>query len=410
MDGMAAVRVSRRGVESIRRGHPWIYRSAVVQHSISRSEAGHERASRPGGGSIVSILDEVGQPLGCGVWDPVSPIAVRVWSLDPRARLDAAMFRARLERAIEIRRRLFADGATTAYRLVHGEGDRVPAFVVDRYGDVAVLRIDGDAARAVSADLLRDVEAPLRAIGITTLLEREGRRGEAPELRPVFGPAREKVEVKEHGVPFVVDLARGQKTGAFLDQRENRRRVGELVARRAAAGGAPVRVLNLFSYAGGFSLRAALAGGAVTSVDVATAAHATAQESFRLAGVDPRAHAFVTADCFAWLEAAARRGERWDVVVSDPPSFAPSEKAKPKGIAAYRALHRACVDVLADGGSFVAASCSSHVTAEDFAATLDDTALGRADLRLLEQHGAPADHPTLPAFPEGRYLKLCLLE
>lgn len=402
---MASVVVSRRGLDSIRRGHPWIYRSAVVQQSASQTGS-----SPVGGGTIVDILDEAGQVLGCGVYDPVSPIAVRVWSLEPGARLDARMFRTRLERAIEIRRELFVDGTTTTYRLLNGEGDRAPAFVVDRYGDVAVLRIDGDAARAVSADLLRDVEAPLRAIGITTLLERTGRRGEAADVRPRFGPMREKVEVKEHGVPFVVDLVRGQKTGAFLDQRENRRRIGALVARRVrASSGGAVRVLNLFSYTGGFSLHAALAGGTVTSVDVAMAAHATAQESFRLAGVDPRAHTFATADCFAFLESAKNRGERWDVVISDPPSFAPSEKAKPKGIAAYRSLHRACAAVLADGGTFVAASCSSHVSAEDFAGTLDDTALGRADLRLLEQFGPPADHPTLPAFPEGRYLKLAIL-
>ncbi|MDF2692341.1 MAG: m5C1962 methyltransferase RlmI [Labilithrix sp.] len=359
---------------------------------------------------MVTIVDEAGQSIGCGVWDPTSPIAIRVWSLDPAERLDATMFRRRLERAIDVRRRLFIDGATTAYRLLNGEGDRVPAFVVDRYADVAVLRIDGDAARAVSAELLRDVEPPLRAFGITTLLERTGRRGEAPSIRALFGAAREKIEVKEHGVPFVVDLARGQKTGAFLDQRENRRRIGELVARRVQSSGKPVRVLNLFSYAGGFSLRAALAGATVTSVDVAMAAHATAQESFRLAGADPRAHSFVTADCFAFLEAAHKRGERWDVVISDPPSFAPSEKAKPKGLAAYRSLHRACAAVVAESGTFVAASCSSHVTAEDFAGTLDDVALGRADLRLLEQFGPPADHPTLPSFPEGRYLKLALLE
>lgn len=427
---MAGVVVSRRGLDSVRRGHPWIYRSAVVQQSASRIGPSPE-----GGGTIVDILDEAGQVVGCGVWDPVSPIALRVWSLEPGARLDARMFRTRLEHAIEIRRRLFIDdaersgtaevlsqgsggsspesidGKTTTYRLLNGEGDRAPAFVVDRYADVAVLRIDGDAARAVSAELLRDVEAPLRSIGITTLLERTGRRGEAADVRPRFGPMREKVVVKEHGVPFVVDLVRGQKTGAFLDQRENRQRIGALVSRRVrASSGGAVRVLNLFSYTGGFSLHAALAGGTVTSVDVAMAAHATAQESFRLAGVDPRAHTFATADCFAFLESAKSRGEKWDVVISDPPSFAPSEKAKPKGIAAYRSLHRACVAVLADGGTFVAASCSSHVSAEDFAGTLDDTALGRADLRLLEQFGPPADHPTLPAFPEGRYLKLAILE
>jgi 23S rRNA (cytosine1962-C5)-methyltransferase len=140
------------------------------------------------------------------------------------------------------------------------------------------------------------------------------------------------------------------------------------------------------------------------------AAHATAQESFRLAGVAPSGHAFVTADCFAWLAEAKRRGERFDVVISDPPSFAPSEKAKPKGLAAYRSLHRACAEVLATGGTFVAASCSSHVTLEDFAATLDDAALGRSDLRLLELFGPPPDHPTLPSFPEGRYLKMAMLE
>ncbi|HVJ88333.1 MAG TPA: class I SAM-dependent rRNA methyltransferase [Labilithrix sp.] len=393
--------ISRRASESVERGHPWIFRSAILRPP---------RIDHPTGGTIVGVVHETGQRLGCAIWDPVSPIAARVWSLDPDARLDADMFRARLERAIDIRKRLFADGKTTAYRLLNGEGDRTPAFVIDRYDDLAVLRIDGDAARAVSVDLLRDIEAPLRAVGVTTLLERSGRRGEAPAIHARFGAMRDKIEVTEHGVPFLVDVARGQKTGAFLDQRENRRRIGALVGRRARSSRAPVRVLNLFSYAGGFSLHAALGGGTVTSVDVAMAAHATAQESFRLAGLDPKAHSFVTADCFAFLEAARKRGDRWDVIISDPPSFAPSEKAKPKGLAAYRALHRACVEVLAAGGTFVAASCSSHVNAEEFAATVVDSALGRSDLRLLEQHGPPADHPTLPAFPEGRYLKLIVLE
>lgn len=363
---------------------------------------------------IVRIADEEGHFLGCGIWDPESPIAVRVWSRDPGEMLGPKLFRERLERAIAIRQALFPagspNGETTAYRILNGEGDRTPGFVLDRYNDVAVLKVDGDAARAMADRLLTEVEAPLRAFGITTLLDRSGKKGEAVELTARFGPMREKAEVKEHGVPFVVDLAKGQKTGAFLDQRENRRRIGELVQRRSRASGKPIRVLNLFSYTGGFSLRAALGGGVVTSVDIAMAAHATAQASFRLAGVDPKAHQFVTADCFAFLDAAAKRGETWDVVISDPPSFAPSEKAKPKGISAYRALHRECVRVLAPGGTFVAASCSSHVGLEEFSSTLDDAALGRSDLRLLELFGPPADHPTLPSFPEGRYLKLAVLE
>jgi len=410
---MATVVVTRHAVEALRRGHPWVYDSAVT------SGGNHSQ--------IVSVVDGTGERLGAGVHDPSSPIAVRVWVTGPDARLDAATFRTRLERAIEIRRVLFpasADptkigplpsarslphggGETTAYRLLNGEGDRTPGVVIDRYDDVAVLRLDGDAVRAVAPTLLEGLEPALRAIGITTLLERLP-RDESESVRVRFGPPRELVKVREHGVPFEVDLVNGQKTGAFLDQRENRRRVGELVAERVRADRG-VRVLNLFSYAGGFSLRAALAGGTVTSVDIAARAHATAMKSFRHAGVDPRAHEFVTADAFAWLDAARAKGARYDVVISDPPSFAPSEKKKPRALTAYRALHRACAAILAPGGHLVAASCSSHVTAEDFAGTLDDGALGRDDLRLLDLFGPPPDHPTLPSFPEGRYLKLALL-
>ena len=401
---MAKVIVNRHGVEAVRRGHPWIFRSAVSHASPRHPDA-----------RIVAIVSEQDEVVGCGVSDPDSPIAVRVWGSSSEARdgrLDAAVFSERLTRALALRAELFADGATTAYRLLNGEGDRTPGFVIDRYGDVAVLRIDGEAARAVSPLLLRDVEPLLRQAGIATLLERASKRTDKDEPKTVtvrFGtePAQ-NLRVTEHGVPFVVDVMRGQKTGAFLDQRENRRRIGELVARRKRAG-LGVRVLNLFSYTGGFSQRAALAGGIVTSVDVAAKAHGTAQESFKLAGIELSPHAFVSADAFAWLAEQKKKGKRWDVVISDPPSFAPSERAKPNAISAYRALHRACADVLAPGGTLVAASCSSHVSAEDFLTTLDDIALGRSDLRLLDLFGPPPDHPTLPSFPEGRYLKLALL-
>jgi 23S rRNA (cytosine1962-C5)-methyltransferase len=387
--------VTRVAVDSARRGHPWIYASSVA----SAPEAAT---------AIVRVVTTEGEIVGGGVHDAASPIAVRMWTVGER-RLDAALFRERLARAIAVRHALFADGTTTAYRLLHGEGDRTPGFVIDRYGPVAVLKIDGDGARSAASELLRDLEPLLRGAGIETLLERIAAKGQEKEVVVRFGPPASRVEVREHGIPMVVDLLHGQKTGAFLDQRDNRRRVGAIVARRRRAGLA-VRVLNLFSYTGGFSLHAALEGGTVTSVDIAARAHATAQESFRRAGVDPSTHTFTAADAFAFLERAKGRGETWDVVISDPPSFAPSERAKPKAISAYRALHRACAAVLAPAGTFVAASCSSHVTLEDLASTLDDLTLGRNDLRLLELHGPPPDHPTLPAFPEGRYLKLAVLE
>jgi 23S rRNA (cytosine1962-C5)-methyltransferase len=279
----------------------------------------------------------------------------------------------------------------------------MPGLVIDRYGAVAVARTDGEAATARTEDFANAVWRALMAQGVSTLVHRVGERGQIPRLDPLRGaPPPETVLVHEHGVPFVVDLARGQKTGAFLDQRENRRRVGELAAGR--------RVLNLFSYAGGFSLHAALAGAVqVTSVDVAAAAHATAQASFRAAGVDPARHVFVTADVYAFLEGAAKRRDTWDLIVSDPPSFAPNEKAVTRALASYRRLHRACAAVLAPRGILCAASCSSHIGMDAFLGTLDDVSLSRDDLRVLELRGAGPDHPTLAAFPEGRYLKFVVL-
>jgi 23S rRNA (cytosine1962-C5)-methyltransferase len=360
------------------------------------------------------LKDPSGALLGAGLYDPDSPIAVRVWTRGAGV-IDDALLARRIDAAFAVRARLF-DASTNAYRLLHGEGDRVPGFVLDRYGEVAILRTDGAAAGVWAPRVAAALEAPLARLGVRTLARRrEGSpSGDAPKpkgtlkdgsrIESLFGEAPPATtEVREHGVPFVVDLAHGQKTGAFLDQRENRKRVGALARGRT--------VCNLFSYAGGFSLHAALGGALrVTSVDVAMAAHATAQKSFGIAGVDASRHEFVTADVFEFLARAKREKRTWDLVISDPPSFAPSEKALARALSAYRSLHRACVDVLAPGGTLCAASCSSHVDAAAFATTLDDSALGRSDLRLLETFGAPADHPTLPAWSEGRYLKFAVLE
>jgi 23S rRNA (cytosine1962-C5)-methyltransferase len=381
----------RATAERILRGHPWVWRDA-----IGRGLEGLEP------GTTARVLAPDGSPVGMGIADPGSPIAVRVWTRG-RSRLDADVWQERAAHACRLRKLLFEGQRTNAYRVVHGEGDRMPGFVVDRYGAVAVVRTDGAGAAARIADFAGALWPELERLGVRTLVHRAGGKGETPQLGILRGaPPPERMVVEEHGVPFVVDLAHGQKTGAFLDQRENRQRVGELARGR--------RVLNLFSYAGGFSLHAALGGAAhVTSVDVAAAAHATAQASFREAGVDPAAHAFVAADVRAFLDGASRRGETWDLVVSDPPSFAPNERAVPRALAAYRALHRACVDVLASGGIFCAASCSSHVDADAFLGTLDDAALAGRALVVAEVRGAGPDHPTVAAFPEGRYLKFVVL-
>jgi 23S rRNA (cytosine1962-C5)-methyltransferase len=372
-------------------GHPWVWREAIAR-GLDKAAAGQE----------VQVLAADGAPVGRGLADPGSPIAVRLWTRG-KSPDDEALFRDRVGRACALRQRLFEGDATDAYRVLHGEGDRTPGFVVDRYGPVAVLRTDGDGAAARASDLVDVLGPTLESWGVSTLVHRVGGKGEKPRFDVLRGQEPpDTVEVKEHGLTFVVDLRHGQKTGAFLDQRDNRRHVGLLAVGR--------RVLNLFSYAGGFSLFAASSGARhVTSVDVATAAHATAQASFRASGLDPAAHTFATADVYAFLDQAKNRGDQWDLVISDPPSFAPSEKAVPRALSAYRALHRACADVLARGGILCAASCSSHVDMAAFLTTLDDAALGRDDLRVLELRGAGPDHPTLAAFPEGRYLKLAVM-
>jgi len=357
-------------------------------------------------GDAVALADEAGAGLGFGIYDAGSPLAVRVWGAHE---VTSRLLAARLGAAFALRRALFADGRTTAYRLLNGEGDRTPGLVIDRYEQVAVLRTDGDAATALAERFESALVEAVRHEGITTLVRRSSAKGGPKETHVLFGPEPPpRLSVTEHGVPFEVDLAAGQKTGAFLDQRDNRARVGGL-ARHLLTRQESVSVLNLFSYAGGFSLHAALAGARTTSVDIAPAAHKTAQESFRAAQIPLAGHTFVAADVYAFLEGAKKKGQRFDLVISDPPSFAPSEKAVPRALSAYRALHGAAAGVLAEGGVLCAASCSSHIGLEAFLGTLDDAALGRGDLRVTDTYGPPPDHPTLPSFPEGRYLKLVVL-
>ena len=402
-----ALLLSAGAAAAVRRGHPWVYADQVIA-GLQAPAASDERA----------ICDDAGVPIARAIVDPASPIAARIWSLDASRPIDDALVAGRIERAIALREALI-DGDTTALRWVHGEGDRAPGIVIDRYADVAVLRLDGEAMERWTeriADVAWELMRPrgIRSLSLRATRRRDGRAapdaatndpsgGEPAKLRTLRGePPPGELVVREHGVPFVVDLARGQKTGAFLDQRDNRRRVGALSRDR--------RVLNLFSYAGGFSLHAALSGArACTSVDVAAGAHVTAQRSFHAAGVPLDPHSFVTADVWTFLERARQRGERWDLIVSDPPNMAPSAATRARAISAYRKLHALCAGVLADGGILCAASCSSHVSLEDFLGTLDDAALGRSDLRVTAIAGAGVDHQTLAAFPEGRYLKFCVL-
>ncbi len=365
----------------VSRGHPWVWRSSI--------DRGLEGATP---GEYVQVLTGNGEAIGCGVADPMSQIAVRLWTRGCTP-MGSELLDERVGRAIALRAALSGSN-TTAYRLVHGEGDRMPGLVVDRYDSVAVMRTDGEAAAAHAEDFAQALWPRVSRDGVSTLVHRIGTKGQEPRLEVLRGdPPPCSIHVREYGVPFVVDLAQGQKTGAFLDQRDNRRRVGELARGR--------RVLNLFSYAGGFS---------------------TPRRDRRRIPCDERGHSSARPrDGPGELPPGrggprdrprelrdrrsprvSRRGPRTtrslDLIVSDPPSFAPSEKALPRALAAYRALHRACVEVLAPGGILCAASCSSHVDASTFMHTLDDAALCGRELTVVELHGAGSDHPARPPF------------
>jgi 23S rRNA (cytosine1962-C5)-methyltransferase len=363
---------------TLRQGHPWVFREAL--------------AHRPGiaPGEIVAVLDKQGRAVAFGFWDAHGPIAVRVLDLVP-VEDPAALVLRRLRAALAMRRARLDLVKTNAFRWVHGEADRLPGIHVDVYADVASVRYDGEGSRAFYAglpDLLVQFapDLPLRRV-----IDRDSRAQHDDEL-----------EILEHGVRFIVDVGRGQKGGLFLDQRDNRLAV--------AARAKGKTVLNLFGYTGGFSIHAACAGATRTdTVDIARPAMAAARRNFERNGLDLTRAGFHARDAFAFLEKAIEKHETWDIVISDPPSFAPSKNSVVAARRAYLRLHRLAAQVVKPGGLLCAASCSSHLPREEFL-TLVKTGVHQAGRRFVLEAltGAGLDHPTLPVFPEGDYLKCAL--
>jgi 23S rRNA (cytosine1962-C5)-methyltransferase len=379
------VHLKKELARSIRAGHPWLYRDALdVPRGLST-------------GAVVDVVAH-GGVVARGLYDARSPIAVRIATLDGEP-LDEPFIRRRLESALAARRGAFDPNDTDAFRWCNGEGDFLPGVVVDVYSTVAVVRLDGEAVRVWRGWIAAAVAQLGRPLGVTHVYERSrGAKGEV--LAGVQPPI--PVEVREHGVRFAVDVVHGQKTGFFLDQRDNRRAI------RPYAHG--IAVANLFGYTGGFSVYAALAGAReVVTIDSAAAALDGARDNFRLNGLDPERHGFDCEDAFVWLEHARARQRSFGLVIVDPPSFAPSEKSLGRALAAYRDLQHAALGVVAPGGVLAAASCSSHVDQESFLGALRDAGeRAHRRLRLVAVRGQPADHPTPPAFAEGRYLKFVL--
>jgi 23S rRNA (cytosine1962-C5)-methyltransferase len=384
--------VLRRALErTIRAGHPWLYAEAV------KPPAGLQAGE-------VDVVDGGGRFVARGLYDPDSPIAVRLWTTAPAERVDGALVGARVKVAAAYRAAVIDRAETDAFRLLHGEGDRLPGIVCDVYGDTAVVRLDTPAVEPLVdavVDSVRAAEPGLRRVLLRSADRTELARGEG--VVALVGALPEApLHIREYGTLSEVDMLRGHKTGAYLDQRENRRMI-----RRLAAGR---RVLDVFSYTGGFAVSAALGGATeVTCVDVSQPALDTAERNFALNGLDPAAPAwrFVSGDAFEVLVAER---STFDLVILDPPSMASSAESVDGALAAYRRLNELAMARLAPNSLLLTASCSSHITEAHLVAVVRDAAASaQRPARILEHRGAGPDHPTLPAFPEGRYLSALLI-
>ncbi len=382
------LRLSRDLTRSLKRGHPWVFVDAV-----------RDLPQAPPGTSAL-LLDNVrGRPIAAGFYDPDSSVTFRACRVEEPLRLNDEWAESRFEHALALRRRLF-DEQTTGYRLFNGEGDGVPGLVCDRYGDVAVLKLDGPAASGFW-DIDGIAQWLVEHTSIQSVVERRKQRGR--EGRWLIGDRSPLVEFLEHGVKFTADVFVGQKTGFFLDQRENRRMIRGLCR--------DSRVLNVFSYTGGFSVMAGIGGAKhVTSVDSAEPAIAVSDAHWLLNGLPADAHAGIAVDAFEFLEEARLKRRKWDVVIIDPPAFAPSEASVARAVSAYRKLAFNGASICERGGLLALASCSSHI---DFQSFLEACEEGISEARrratLLSMHTQPADHPTPLAMPEFRYLKFALL-
>ena len=382
--GSATVVVSARGAARWQAGHPWIYRTDISD----------EPRAEPG---IVTVADRRGQHLGQALYSPKSEIRLRLLTRG-REPIDASWWAQRIAASLARRSGI----AATAYRAVHAEGDGLPSLVVDRYGPYVVAQLLSAGLDAVSQDVLEGIGVALAPDAILLRNDSAVRRHEGLELEAVAarGTVPDTVLVEETGVRYLAAPHTGQKTGAFLDQRENR----VLVAAHAGPG----RALDLFTYHGSFALHLARRAAEVVAVDSSGDALARGRDNAALNGL-----ANITwreANAFDLLRELERRAETFDSVVLDPPAFAKSKAALPRALAGYKEINLRAMRILAPGGVLFSSSCSYHVSRAMFFDMLAAAArdAGRR-LQLLAVTGAARDHPELLTVPETAYLKGALL-
>ncbi len=389
----ARVRLKKGKEKRLLSGHPWVYRGDI--------DAVRGPASP---GDVVLLENFRGKPLGLGYYNPLSLITVRFLTENPEEEIDAAFFARRIQRALGYRLRLFREEKTNAFRVVFAEADFLPGLIVDRFDALLVVQFLTMGMERKREVILEALEGVLCPEGIYERSDVEVRKKEGLEGRTgwLSGRGDARVLIRENGLLFSVDVARGQKTGHFLDQRENR-----LALCRYVQG---ARVLDCFTYSGGFAIHAAAFGAReVVGVDVSEWALKCAQENARLNGVEDRVR-FIAADVFDALREFVKSGERFDVVVLDPPAFVKEKEALERALRGYRDINLFAMKLLPPGGILVTSSCSHHLDEDLFLSVLDDAARNtRRRLQILERRGQAQDHPVLVGYPESRYLKCFIL-
>lgn len=387
---MIRIRLKRGREASVSRRHPWLFSGAVAAEEGDGSDG------------LAEVVDAGGKVLAHGSYSPGSQIVARLWTFDGQLP-DPGLLLGRFEAARGLRERV-VPARTTGYRAVNSEGDFCPGILMDVYGETAVLDLLTEGTERWENGIVaaaRSVFAPGRILVRRTGAERD--RGERGSPHRDIPPGEEeggsRAAFLENGLRFFADVGSGQKTGFFLDQRDNRIRLAALAAGRT--------VLNLFSYSGAFSI-AALAGGAARALDVdsSEAALDLAREHRRENGLPVEARDFVRADVFEDLRRRVEAGEAWDIVVCDPPAFAKRRGDVPRAARGYKDVNRLAMALVRPGGFLLTCSCSGHMNPDLFQKIVFSAALDAgASFSIVARQGAGADHPVSLDCPEGEYLK-----
>jgi len=381
--------------KSLQRRHPWVFSGAVAKIK-----------GDPQPGETVEVRSAEGGFLGRGAYSPSSNIVARIWTWRESEAIDAAFFRHRLEAALAARQAMVLGEESDALRLVYAESDGLPGFIVDRYGDTLVMQVGtvgAEAWRDTVADLLLELTG---AKGIYERSDADVRELEGLPSRtaPLRGEPAEETVIREYGLSLKVDIARGHKTGFYLDQRANRARLGRLAQDR--------EVLNCFSYSGGFTLHA-LAGGAksVLSLDASGDALALGAENVRLNGLPEDRAQWLEGDAFKALRKFRDEGRKFDLVILDPPKFAPTAAHAEKAARGYKDINLLGFKLLRPGGLLATFSCSGGIDAALFQKIVAGAALDAGvDASIVDYLHQGPDHPVALAFPESAYLKGLVLQ